>query len=94
MPQLLLLLTLGIRLEDLKQVLALIDLSVSIGVHNLSKILHESEVTSHLVSQPSHLAQFRNQCDLVASLSVFVDQQGLIWLSDILIVSGLVVLLV
>lgn len=47
MPQLLLLLALRVSVEDFKQVLAFIDLSVGIGVDDLSEVFHQSEVSSH-----------------------------------------------
>jgi hypothetical protein len=40
------------------------------------------------------LAEFRDECDFVAGLSVFVDQERLIWVRNVLVVSGLVVILV
>ena len=46
-PKLLLLDTLRVSFEDFKEVLALLDLPIGIGVDNLGKILHESEVRSH-----------------------------------------------
>lgn len=46
-PEFLLLDTLRVCLKDFKQVLAFFDLSVSIGVDNLGKILHQTEVSSH-----------------------------------------------
>jgi hypothetical protein len=94
MPQFRFLLTLGIRVEYLKEVLALSYLSVGIGMQDLSKILHQSEVSSHTVSQASHLTQRGNQSNFIPGLSILVDQQGLVWLSNIFIVSGLVVVLV
>lgn len=40
------------------------------------------------------MAQFRNESDLIASLSVLVDQERLIRIADVLVVPGLVVVLV
>jgi hypothetical protein len=74
MPQLLFLLALRVCVEDFKQVSAFIDLPVSIGVDDFSKILHQSEVSSHSISESSDLAEFRNQSNLISSLSVFVDE--------------------
>lgn len=56
MPKLLLFDTLRILLEDFKEVLTLLDLPFGIGMDDLSKILHESEITSHSVCQSSDLA--------------------------------------
>lgn len=49
-PKLLLLDTLRICLKDFKQILAFFDLSVCIGMDNLSKILHQPEISSHRIS--------------------------------------------
>lgn len=94
MPLLLLLLAFFILGESSKQVLAFIDLLVSISVHDLGKILHQLEVSSHGVSETSELAELRDESNLVTSLPVLVDEEGLIWISDALIVPGLVVVLV
>jgi hypothetical protein len=40
------------------------------------------------------LAEFWNECDLVASLSIFVDEKRLVWLIDRFVVAGLVVVFV
>jgi hypothetical protein len=49
-PKLLLLDTLRVSLEYLKEILAFLDLAVGIGMDDFGKILHESEIRSHLVS--------------------------------------------
>lgn len=49
MPLLLLLLALLIGSEGLEQVLALLDLLLGVGVHNLGEIFHQTEVGSHSV---------------------------------------------
>ena len=93
-PSFLFLNALGIRVKDFKEIFAFVDLSVSVSVYNLSKILHESEVCSHRVSQTSDLTEFWNQGNLNTSFSVFVDKERLVTIIDSLIVSGLVVVLV
>lgn len=93
-PELLLLLTLRIAVEDFKKVAALCDLPVSVGVRDLSEVLHETEVGAHLVGESRHLAELRNQGDLGTGLPVLVNEQGLVGLGDVLVVAGLVVLLV
>lgn len=94
MPLLLLLLTFFILGESSKQVLAFIDLLVSISVHDLGEILHQLEVSSHGISETSQLAELRDEGNLVTSLSVLVDKEWLIWIRDALIVPGLVVVCV
>jgi len=93
-PELLLLLTLRIAVEDFKKVATLCDLPVSVGVRDLSEVLHETEVGAHLVGESRHLAELRNQGDLGTGLPVLVNEQGLVGLGDVLVVAGLVVLLV
>ena len=94
MPLLLLLLAFFILGESSKQVLAFIDFLVSISVHDLGEILHQLEVSSHGVSETSELAELRDEGNLVTSLPVLVDEERLVWISDALIVPGLVVVLV
>jgi hypothetical protein len=72
-PEFLLFLTLGIGLENLEEVLALANLPVRVRVDDLSQVLHQAEVSSHRVSQASHLAKLRDEGNLNASLSVLVD---------------------
>jgi len=93
-PQFLLLLTLGIGVEDLKEVLALSNFPVSIGVDDLCQVLHQSEVSPHAVSQTSDLTELRDQSDLIPSFPVLVNEKRLVGVIDVLIVPGLVVLLV
>lgn len=92
MPLLLFLFALLILGESGEEILAFLDFLVSVGVNDLSKILHESEVRSHLVSESSQLAELWDQGNLITSLSVLVDQEWLVWIRDGLIVLGLVVL--
>ena len=94
MPELLLLETLRVGVEDLEQVAALLDLAVSVRVDDLSEILHESEVRPHLICQASHLAELWNQSDFCAGSPVLVNQKRLVGLLDFLVISGLVVLFV
>ena len=60
MPGGLLLLALLVGLEVVHQVLDLLDLSFSIGMHNLGQVLHQSEVSSHSISQTRQLTQLRD----------------------------------
>lgn len=94
MPLLLFLYALFISCEGFEEILALFNLLVSIGMHDLGKIFHEPEVSTHSISKTSELAELRNQCDFIASLPILVDEERLIWVVDSLIVSGLIVLLV
>lgn len=55
MPLLLLLLALLILSECLEKTLALLDLLFSVGVHDLGKVLHETEVSSHDISEACEL---------------------------------------
>lgn len=91
-PECLFLLTLLVGLEVVHQVFDLLDLRFSISVDDLGKILHETEVSTHRVSQPSQLAQFRDESDLIARSAVLVDEQRLVGVVDGLVVLGLVVL--
>ena len=75
-----------------RPLLAFLNLSLSIRMHDLGEILHESEVSSHGIRQTSELAQFWNEGDLDTSLAVLVDQQGLIQVIDVLVILLLVVL--
>lgn len=74
MPKLLLLDTLFVSLEVLHQIFDLLDLRISISVNDLCKILHQTEVGTHSVSQSSQLTELRNKGDLIACSSVFVDE--------------------
>lgn len=56
MPQLLLLYTLGVGAKVSHQVFYFLDFSLSVSVHDLSHVLHKSEVSSHGVSESSQLA--------------------------------------
>ena len=93
-PQSLLLLTLLVGLKVVHQVFNLLDLRIGIGVDDLCKILHETEVRTHGVGKPSQLTEFGDESDLIARPSVFVDEQGLVWVLYLLVVLGLVVLAV
>ena len=94
MPLLLLLLTFFILGESSEQILAFIDLPVSISVHDLGKIFHQSEVSSHGVGETSELTELRDESNLITSLPVLVDKERLVWISDALIIPGLVVVFV
>ena len=93
-PQLLLLDAFGVRLEVLHQVLDLLNLGISVGVHDLGQILHEAEVGAHGISQAGQLAELGDQSDFVPRASVLVDQQWLVHVADVLVVASAVVLLV
>ena len=91
-PCLLLLLALFVFGESGEEVLAFSDFPVSVGVDDSSQILHEAEVSSHGIGQASELTQLGDECHLITSLSVLVDEKRLVWIGDVFIVSGLVVL--
>lgn len=78
MPHFLLLHTFRISKKNFKKIFALIDFPISIGVNNLSKIFHQSKISSHRISQTSYLAQFRNESDFITGLSIFMNEQRLI----------------
>lgn len=78
--------------ERLEQMLALLDLLLGVAVNNLGEVLHEPEVSSHLIGQTCELTELRNKSHFVASLPVLVDEERLIDVSDGLVVPGLVVL--
>lgn len=90
-PLLLLLPALLISCECGEEVLAFLHLLVGVSVHDLSQILHEPKVSTHCVSKTSELAELWDQRDLIASLPILVDEERLVWVGDVLIVSGLIV---
>lgn len=92
MPLLLLLLALFVLCESGEEVLALLHLLIRVGMDYTCKILHESEVGTHSVCQTCELTELWHQSDFVACLPVLVDQERLVGVSDVLIVSGLIVL--
>jgi len=94
MPEFLLLLTLGVGVEDVDEVLALFHLAISIGMHDLGEVLHETEVCSHGVRKTGNLAKLGQKSNLSSGLAVLVNEQRLVGLLNILIVAGLVVLFV
>ena len=94
MPSFLLLLALLVLCKGGEEILALLDLLVSVGVNDLGKILHQPEVSAHGICQTGELAELWDQSDLIARLAVLVDEERLVEILDILVVSGLVVLLV
>ena len=63
-------------------------------MHDLSEIFHEPEVSTHSICKTSELAELWDQRDFITSLSILVDEQRLVWVGDVLIVSGLIVLFV
>ena len=60
------------------EVLDLLNLGFSVGVHDLGKVLHQVEVCTHSISQASQLAELGNKCNLVTRPPVLVDKQWLI----------------
>lgn len=94
MPELLLLDALFVCLEVVHQVFDLLDFGISIGMHNHGKILHEAEVGTHGVSQASQLTELGDESNLIARASVLVDEQGLVHVGNVLVISGPVVLLI
>lgn len=94
MPKRLLLFTLLVSLEVMHEILDLLDLGFSICMHNLCQVLHESEISAHGVSQTCNLAELGDEGNLNSSATIFVDQKWLVWILDLLVISGLIVLLV
>jgi hypothetical protein len=94
MPLLLLFLAFLVGCEGFEKVLAFFNFLLSIGMDNLGEIFHQTEIGSHGVCQPSELAEFRNESDLVASLPIFVDEKRLVKIRDVLVVPSLVVVFV
>lgn len=92
MPEGLLLNALLVGLEVVHQVLDLLDLSLSVGVHDLGQVLHQPEVSSHRIGQTRNLTQLWDKSDLQTCPPVFVDEQGLVGVLDLLIVLCLIVL--
>jgi len=93
-PKLLLLDAFFICLKVLHKVLNLLYFGICISVNDLCKILHETEVSTHSISQPSQLTKFRNEGDLISRSSVLVDEQWLIRFINSLVVPRLVVVFV
>ena len=92
MPLLLFFLAFLVLCESGEEVLALLHLLVRVGMDDTGKILHESEVGTHSICQSCELAELWHKCHFVACLPVLVDQERLVGVSDVLVVSGLVVL--
>lgn len=92
MPLLLLFDTLLVGSESGKEILTLAYFLVSVCVDDLSKILHQPEVSSHNICHARKLTEFWDQSDLVTGLAVFVDQEWLVWVRDGFVVPSLVVL--
>lgn len=94
MPKLLLFDAFFIRLKVLHQVFDLLYLRIGISVNDLCKVLHQTEVGTHSVSQTCQLTELRNKGNFIACSSVLVDKKGLIGVRNGLIVAGLVVVTV
>ena len=92
MPECLLLLALLVGLEVMHEILDLLDLGLSVGVHNLGQVLHQSEVGTHGISQTCQLTQLWDEGDFESGSPVLVDQQWLVGILDGLVVASLVVL--
>lgn len=90
-PKLLLLNAFFVCLEVLHQVFDLLDFCISVSVNDLCKVLHQTEVGTHSVSQASQLTKFRNKSNFIACSSVLVDEEGLVRVGNVLVVAGLVV---
>lgn len=93
-PLLLFFFALFICCKSTEEILALLYLFVSIGMHDLSEIFHEPEVSTHSICKTGELAELWDQRDFITSLPILVDEQRLVWVGDVLIVSGLIVLFV
>ena len=93
-PKSLLLDALFVCPEVVHQIFDFFDFGISVSVHDHGKILHEAEVGTHGISQASQLTKLRYEGDLVTCASVLVDQQWLIHVGDVFVVSSSVVLLV
>jgi len=91
-PSLGLLFALLVLAERSEEILALLDLLLSIGMNDLGEVLHEPEVSSHLIGQSCELTELRNESNFVTSLPVLVDEERLVDIRDSLVVPGLVVL--
>lgn len=91
-PGLLLFLALFILRKAGEEVFAFLHLSVSVGVDDSRQILHETEVGTHCVCQTGELTELWDESDFISSLPVLVDEERLVGVSDVLVVSGLVVL--
>ena len=92
MPLLLLFNTLLVGSKSGKEILTLAYFLVSVCVDDLSKILHQPEVSSHNICHARKLTEFWDQSDLVTGLAVFVDEEWLVWVRDGFVVPSLVVL--
>jgi hypothetical protein len=61
---------------------------------SVAHLLHELEVGPHIVSQTSHLTQFRNEHNLCTRLLVDANDYGLVGVLDICLILAAEVLLV
>lgn len=94
MPLLLLLSAFLVGCEGFEEIFAFIYFLLSVGVDNLGEIFHQTEVGSHGVCQSGELAEFWDESDLVSSLPVFVDEERLVEICNVLVVPSLVVVFV
>lgn len=78
MPLLLLLLAFLVGCEGFEEIFAFFNFLLSVGMDDLGKIFHKTEVSSHGVCQPCELAEFWDESDLVSSLPIFVDEKRLV----------------
>ena len=78
--------------ESLEKVFALFNLFLSVCMHNLGQVFHETEICSHRISKATQLTKFRDKSYLITCLSVFVNEQRLVWIINALIISSFVVL--
>lgn len=91
-PQLLFLHTLRVGLEVRHEVLDFLNLGLGIRVQYHSKVLHQAEVRTHRISEARQLAELWDERHLVSGPTIFVDQEWLVSIGNVLIIAGLVVL--
>jgi hypothetical protein len=94
MPLLLLLLAFLVGCESFEEIFTFFNFLLSVGMDDLGKIFHQTEVSSHGVCQSCELAELWDESDLVSSLPVFVDEKRLVEIGDVLVVPSLVVVFV
>ena len=92
MPLLLLFKAFFIFCKSLKKVFALFNLFLSVCMHNLGEVFHETEICTHRISKATQLTKFRDKSYLITSFAVFNNEQRLVWIIDALIISSFVVL--
>ena len=91
-PQLLFLHALRVGLEVGHEVFDLLDLGLGIRVQDHSQVLHQAEVRTHRIGEARQLAELGDERHLVSGPTIFVDQEWLVSIGNVLIIAGLVVL--